>query len=338
MLKVTVHFNSTLPHFSQVFAGLEFLGTRKNISLAYHLDPGKYPVNILKLEINGKTVFFDLADNNRIDLSLYNECDFYVKRMLLKKDREQLERLIPYGLYYPVFFSNRNLKFLFLEDPSYWRYSLKYFPFLSRSLNLKDSIATNHLRRMHSEPADRKKVIFRSRLWDAGERHPEWKRDKRKLLNEERVKMNKILAKQLGSDFIGGIRRDSFSEKICSDLLLDENEFHRKNYLEVLRGCSIGITSPGLEESVGAKFGEYMAFGLAVVTNPVDVYEFLGPLENERHYLDYETPEECLEKTLLLYSNDSLRAKMQQENTAYYKEWLHPGLKLQKIIELIQTK
>lgn len=338
MPKVTVHFNSTLHHFSQLFAGLEFLAAKKFINLSYHLDPGKYPVNIFRLEVNDKTVFFDFGDYNGINLPLYNECDFYVKRMLLKIDYEQMPKLIPYGLYYPVYLSNPNLQFLFLKDLSYWKYSLKYWPGLSHILRLKDSIGTNHLRRMSAKPADDKKVIFRSRLWDTGEHHPAWKRDIRRRLNDDRIKLNRLLDQKLGSDFSGGIRRDSFSKEICPDLLLKEKEFHRKNYLEELRKTSIGIISPGLEESVGAKFGEYMAFGLAVVTNPVSQYRFLGPLKEGKHYVQYESPEECVEKTLTLHCDDNFRRNMQQENLSYYNEWLHPGVKLQKILEQIEKK
>ena len=338
MPKVTLYFNSTLPHFSQLFAGLEFLAAKKKISLTYQLDPGKYPVNIFKLQVNGKIIFFDLADYSGVNLDLYNECDFYIKRMLLKTDHEQMPKLIPYGLYYPVYISNDYLKFLFLKDLSYWKYSLKYWPFFSRILKLKDSIATNNFLKMSSEPADTKKVIFRSRLWNAGEHHPKWKREKRNRLNDDRVKMNRLLRRELGADFAGGVRRDSFSEKICPDLLLSEKEFHRKIYLRELRKSSIGIMSPGLEESIGAKFGEYMAFGLAVITSPVNRYQFLGPLKEGEHYLEYNSTEECLEKTMALYSNDSLRRKMQQANIKYYNDWLHPGVKLQKLIEQIETK
>ena len=338
MPKVTVHFNSTLAHFSQLFAGLEFLAAKKVIHLSYHLNAGKYPVNFLKLEINGKIVFFDLADYNGINLPLYNECDFYVKRMLLKRDYEQMPKLVPYGLYYPVFFNNVYLKFLFLKDLSYWKYSLKYWPVLSHALNLKDAIGTNHLLQMTAKPAEDKKVIFRSRLWDAGDHHPAWKRELRKGLNDGRIRLNRLLSEKFGADFSGGIRRDDFSEKICPDLLLDKKEFHRRKYLEVLRRSSIGIISPGLEESVGAKFGEYLAFGLAVVTNPVSQYQFLGPLKEGKHYLQYNSLEECLEKTSFLHCNDGLRRKMQQENKSYYNEWLHPGVKLQKIFEQIEKK
>lgn len=338
MRQVTVHFNSTLPHFSQLFSGLEFLAAKKVINLSYHVDPGKFPVNLIKLEVNGKTVFFDLADNHGINLPLYNECDFYVKRMLLKRDYEQMAKLIPYGLYYPVYFPNRNLKFLFLKDLSYWKYSLKYWPVLSRVLNLKDSIGTNHLQRMSAKPADNKKVIFRCRLWDAGEHHPAWKRDLRKCLNDDRIKLNRLLGEKLGSDFSGGIRRDDFSITNCPDLVLDKKEFHRRNYLTVLRRFSIGIISPGLEESVGAKFGEYMAFGLAVVTGAVNQYQFLGPLEEGKHYIQYENPVECVGKTLSLHSNDNFRRNMQKANIQYYNEWLHPGVKLQKIFEQIEKK
>lgn len=338
MTKVSVYFNSTIPHFSQLFAGLEFLAARKEIGLDFYLEMGKYPVNICRLVIDGKIVFFDLADHSKIDSSLYNACDFYVKRMLLKSDFEQREKLIPYGLYYPVYFSNRNLKLLFLKNLSYWKYSIKYWPTLSGVLNLKDSIRTNHLNRMSSKPADSRKVIFRSRLWDAGEHHPAWKRDIRERLNDERIKLNRLLSEKLGSYFSGGIRKDDFSIRICPDLLLEDKEFHRRNYMKVLKKSSIGIINPGLEGSVGAKFGEYVAFSLAVVTSPVSQFQFLGPLKEEEHYLEYGSPEECLEKTLSLYWNDSLRRKMQQANSKYYNEWLHPGVKLQKIIALIETK
>ena len=160
----------------------------------------------------------------------------------------------------------------------------------------------------------------------------------KKRLNEDRIKLNRLLSQQLGDDFSGGIRRDDFSEEYRPDLLLDMKEFHRSNYLRVLRKFSIGIISPGLEGSVGAKFGEYMAFGLAVVTNPVSQYQFLGSLKEGKHYLQYKSPNECVEKTLSLHSNDSVRRNMQQENLNYYNDWLHPGVKLHKIFEIIETK
>ena len=105
-----------------------------------------------------------------------------------------------------------------------------------------------------------------------------------------------------------------------------------------MRSSSIGISSPGLEESVGAKFGEYLAFGLAVVTNSVEQYQFLGPLKEGKHYLQYESPEECLEKSLSLHCNEPFRKNMQQENLKYYNDWLHPAQKVKKIIQLIQDK
>lgn len=335
MKKVVLHFNSVNHHFSQLIAGLEYLSHYRKIDLSYNFDFGKYPENIFRVEISGLNLFFDLADHSDINSSLLDESDFYVKRMLLKKDYGESPKLIPYGLYFPVYYRNPTLKYLFLNDLSYWKYSLKYWKGASKFLEIRDGIATNELSLIESDPTENKRVIFRSRLWDAGKDHPKWKRENRKALNEQRIRINELMKEKFGDAFTGGIRKDDFSDKECPELVLPKKEFHRKRYLIKMQNSSIGIVTSGLEGSIGAKFGEYLANSLAIVTNPFEEFQLLGPLKKEENYFLYHSPEECLEKTQRLFSNDGLRRFMQKANREYYNNWLHPGTKMMKIFERI---
>lgn len=337
MRKVVLHLNSADHHFSQLISGLEYLKLQNKLDLSYQFNPEKYPENILKLEVSGATVFFDLADHSNIDQSLCLQAHFYVKRMLLKRDLEKSSKLIPYGLYHPVYFNNSYLKYLFLKDISYWKFSLKYWKTFSGALGIQDSIAINDLANIVSAPSESNKILFRSRLWDAGKEHPDWKRDIRRVLNAERIKLNLLLQEKFGKAFIGGIRNDCFATKECPELMLPEKEFDRSKYLEKIKESSIGIATPGLEGSIGAKFGEYMANGLAIITNPIDEFQLLGPLKEGLNYLSYSTQDECLEKTELLFSNDDLRRNMQRANREYYDKWVHPGMKMTKILERIEN-
>jgi len=126
MDRVRVFFNSTLPHFSQLMTGLEYLAQNNKIELSYKLELYQYPVFIFKIDFNGLNLFFDMADNSGIDWKTYEESDFYIKRMLLKTDFEQYNKLIPYGLNYQVFYKNNFLKYLFLKDRKLLKYSLRF--------------------------------------------------------------------------------------------------------------------------------------------------------------------------------------------------------------------
>ncbi|WP_324721962.1 glycosyltransferase [Salinimicrobium sp. HB62] len=337
MTKIVVHLNSTLHHFSQLLAGFQFLSDNRKISLEYKADFGRYPGDVFIAEVNGSKVFFDLADNSEIKHDLYKEADFYVKRMLLNTDYTRSEKLIPYGLYFPVYYRNPELKYLFLKDSSLIKYSLKYWKSISALLDLKDGISVNELKNVESEPAEGEQVIFRARLWDPGNNSTSWKKEERIILNEQRIEINRALKRQFGSKFTGGILRNEYSENICPDLVLPGEEYHRKKYFKILKTASIGIVNQGLEGSIGAKLGEYVANGLAILTTPVSQYEIPG-FEEGKNYLTYKNAAECIELVNELFHNVASRKKLQRNNKEYYATVLHPGKKVQIILDQITGK
>lgn len=338
MDKVKVYFNSTSHHFSQLLSGLEFLNQKGVIKIEYVLDFGAYPGNIFKVNFAGLDLFFDLEDNSQINRGIYDKADLYVKRMLLKSDVEKLDKLVPYGLYYPVYYRNPFLKYLFLKDFKMLKYSLKYWPFLSSVLNMKDCIAVNGLSLQESETSKNDQIIFRARLWNPSNNNEEWKQKERKVLNDQRIKINRLLRDKFGDKFKGGIMYDDYAEQECPDLLLTKDTYHRRAYVKLMNNSGIGVVNQGLEDSIGAKFGEYVANSLAVVTTPIEKYQLLGNFTEGEHYLVYQNTEECLEMTRILFNNNSIRAKMQQANKEYYQEYLHPGQKLLKILAVVQNR
>lgn len=337
MHKVVVHINSTLHHFSQLLAGLEFLNSKNEIFLEYKPELGKYPGDIFLVEVNGAKVFFDLADNSDIKRGIYQKADLYVKRMLLKSDFQRSEILIPYGLYYPVYFRNPSLKYLFLKDLTFFKYSLKYWKSVSALLDLKDGISVNELTNVESDPAEDDQVIFRARLWDPGNNSSQWKKEERKVLNEQRIEINRALKKYFGPKFTGGILKNEYSLNTCPDLVLPHGNYHRKRYFQILRTASIGIVNQGLEGSIGAKLGEYIANGLAILTTPVDQFEIPG-FEEGKNYLSYTTTEECIEKAKEMSENVALRKQLQENNRKYYLEYLHPGKKVMGLLDRANNK
>lgn len=335
MNKVIVHINSTLHHFSQLFAGLEYLSMENKIDLEYNLELGKFPTDIFRIELNGLNIFFDLSDNSRIYNNIYEQSDFYVKRMLLKTDMENMKKLIPYGLYYPVYFRNKNLKFLFLKDSKLLKFSLKYWNTFSRLLDVKDCIAVNELSLLESEPALIEQITFRAKLWNPANNDTLWKKEERIILNNQRVEINRALKNKFGENFKGGILKDKYSEKICPDLLLSEKEYHRREYLKQLKKASIGVVNQGLEDSIGAKMGEYVANSLAIITTSIQKFKLPGIFDEGENYLTYTNLEECLGCTKKLVNDPKLRLKIQSNNARYYKYYLHPGKKVDKIINQI---
>lgn len=335
MNKVIVYINSQLHHFSQLLAGLEYLNSTKEIALEYKIELGKYPGDVFKIEFEGSKIFFDLADNSNIHRSIYEESDYYVKRMLLKSDKVKFKKLIPYGLYYPVYYKNRTLKYLFLRNPSLLKYSLKYWKSVSALLDLKDGISVNELSKVASAPSEGEQIIFRARLWDPGNNPLQWKKDERNVLNDQRMEINRALKYQFGAKFTGGILKNEYSEKLCPDLVLPDSEYHRKKYFQILRTTSVGIVNQGLEGSIGAKLGEYVANGLAILTTPIDIFEIPGFEEGE-NYLTYTTTNECIEWAKKLNEAPELRKTIQNNNKLYYSKLLHPGKKISSILDQIR--
>lgn len=333
--KVHFFFNSALLHFTQLITGLELLHQQKEIDLEYSFEQGKYPIDICRVNYDGKTLIFDMADSAIIKEHIYEDCDFYIKRMLLRKDLEKKHKLIPFGLNFMVFYENQFMRKLVFKK-KFLKYGIRYDHTFSRLLNIKNSISTAHLENFNPQPKDDWKVLFRTRLWNPENNPSSWKKKEREKMNDERIDIIRTMNNKYADSFIGGIEKDDFSMKKCPDLLLSPKEYHKKNYFQLLKTSSVGIVNSGLEDSIGWKFGEYVAHGLAIVTTPVDQYLFRGDFKEGNNYLSFLGVREMMEKIELLHQDDNYRKQIQKNNLNYYHTWLEPAAKMRSIFKDIE--
>ncbi len=167
-------------------------------------------------------------------------------------------------------------------------------------------------------------IIFCTRLWNPAETDDSKEAQGRLEINTMRMEIVERLQKQYGSSFIGGIRIDDYSKKICpSNLLLAKRISHQSNYLRLMKQADICVGSMGLHESIGWKTGEYVAASRAIVNEKFH-YQVSGDFEIGRNYLSYETTDECLTAIQYLIDNPSKIREMQEHNNKYYLEYLRP--------------
>jgi len=338
VIRVKVFIKSKSAHFSQLYCGLDLMQRDKLIKLTYLLEK-EVPVkrSIVRLAVNEKEVYIDLEDSNKIDLKLYNRCDFYFKRMLLKTDAEKYKKLLPYGLNYSVMTENASLKYFFFKSKSFLKNSLKYNKSIAQILNMNDSIGNCQYKNFEREPVYNKtdKIVFSTRLWDPSGNNEQWKQKERNVLNAQRISIIKVLKTRYPNSFEGGVFKDSYSEIRCPNEVVLPIFSHKKSYLKLLKTASICVTNQGLEDSIGWKFAEYIANSAAILTTPIDKYLLLGNLKEGKHYLTFRSEKEFLQKLEELLKKKKKRNFLMKNNHHYYKEYLHPLAKMKLIINQV---
>ncbi|WP_073573075.1 glycosyltransferase [Algoriphagus zhangzhouensis] len=321
-----------MAHASQIFTGLELLKSEGRVTLEYKLALAELPNNKMRIDISGKQVIFDMADDNVVDLEIYAQCDAYFKRMLLKKDYERLPKIFPFGLNYSVMVENPKLNKIWKKTPVLLGYSIKYNKFLSGLMDINDSIHNVYLENMEGEPNDSGEIIFGTRLWDPLNNEIDWKKEERKKINHQRIAIIRKLKDIYGPQFKGGVENSQLSKILCPDLIVNKKESNKEAYLESLKKALIGIANFGLEGSIGWKFPEYIAHSMAIVSTPIDEFVIHGDLSEGKNFLKFESVDECLNAVDTLISNPAQRKKMQLENKAYYQRFLHPKRKMELIL------
>ena len=338
MIKVIVFINSSLAHFNQLYCGLELMKQKKLIKLSYKIEKEKQiGEGVTRIQVDDKNVMIDVKDSNLIDMNSYNKSDFYFKRMLLKKDDLKYDKLYPYGLNYSVMTESLGLQYLFLKKIKYLKYSLKYFKSLTRVLKINDSLVNCHYKNFERKPNYQLQslILFSARLWNPANNSEKWKKNERRVLNEQRISIIRFLKNEYGSMFKGGIQSDDYSIIECPDLIVNTNFTSKKDYLKLLKKTTICVANQGLEDSIGWKFAEYISNSSAILTTPIDKYKTLGSLKEGVNYLTFNTKEEFNNKLQTLLNDKEIYNNMIKSNYNYYQEYLHPLSKMKKILNLI---
>ena len=144
-------------------------------------------------------------------------------------------------------------------------------------------------------------------------------------INLKRIEICSTLKKEYGNRLIGGIDKGSYAERVCPELITtDERITTRKRYLETMHSNIIGIISSGHQYCIGARFGELISSGRAIISDPFR-YVLPGNFGEGRNYLSFISSDELCEKAELLLSNSSMVNEMEVLNSRYYHDSFKPN-------------
>ncbi len=228
-------------------------------------------------------------------------------------------------------------------------YGLNYFvtfpdnPITSRKSSLKGILKTVKLTNSYVEDfeapilRERKnpKSLFLTRLWELngsdiagnGELAEE-----RNYINKVRTDTVRLLKKEFGKAFYGGIYADEFSVEYCLELLVDKTVSLKRLYLNRMKNSDICINTMRLHGSTGWKTAEYAAASRAIVSEKF-IYETPGDFSDGKNYLSFTSPQECAEKVSFLLENPSERVFMSEQNKKCYEKYLRPDAQVMRAIE-----
>jgi hypothetical protein len=172
-------------------------------------------------------------------------------------------------------------------------------------------------------PHKKTKILFIARLWDPDDESSDNLKAERELINKNRVRYIKACKKEFGKQFTGGLQKDSFSIKYSSDLIMPSFLTNRGAFLKAIKESNICIATGGLHDSIGWKFGEYVAASRAIISEPLK-YNLSGNFENTKNYLTFKTEDELISQTHILLDNRNLLSEMMNNNYKYYNDYMRP--------------
>ena len=336
---------------SYVYAGLFDLSNSKKISLDFSY-PWSSRANRPNLEDGDGTLWVEVLDRDRnrtarVCFDLHDKSDCYIKDRLQKCDvyfkrnyfesdvQRQDERLrtkiMPLGLTYAcrssydryavnralgywLARSKRTIGFQRLAKLSYQiLYLLKLYyagpvasHFEGRIGDVKDPL-----------------ILFQTRLWRPNETSDQG-------INEVRVGIVRALREAFGRRFLGGVVPSDFAKANYPDCITSFGT-GRREYLQLTKRSLIGVYTRGLHQAIAWKLSEYLAAGMCIVSEPLR-NQLPVPFKNGIHYLEFVSPEQCVEACERLLSNPELVREMRRQNRAYYFSEVYPRVHIENCL------
>lgn len=322
-----------IPHHNMIVFSCLYFCEENNIAFDIQINP-KMSWNGAVLHFNAKRYYLDYSDD-ALFLENPGNYDCYFKRSLrlidFKSNVYPLNLQVNYSYKSLCLLTKFSVKDLFNKDNRIEIIrSLDYFnAFTNSSHNAMD------VRKLPKGVNDNKgKVIFYTRLWNPDNHVDSDEKERRGLQNEFRIESCRIIKRNFKNASVG-LFPDGLSSKLASDLLLDVKQTSIKGYYNVLRQSDIGIADDGLKDTPGWKIGEYLLFGKAVITTPLNIavdnfHENVnyGKLSNRSSYLELPDKIECLlkEKKYLEMGNNNLQ---------WSEEFLHPKNYIKRILSVM---
>ncbi|TAK84948.1 MAG: hypothetical protein EPO20_12225 [Betaproteobacteria bacterium] len=350
--RCTVYACSRSPHTLQLYAGLYALHHAGRIRLEQRFGPGPLrkrlrqlapddPVfstsaNVLFVDADGAGLAcMDVRDSADYYRQVVDEVVLYAKRSF-RAGVHGPDNLVPLGLNYSAWLDRasapelaKSLAQLELSADGARRLvaSLaRLFPSLADRLGVPTVSSL-------SCPPERglaPRALFLARTWAPGE-DCLTEQDVQGL-NDMRAACIRMLREHFGPRFFGGFARTAHACRHYPDCVVGpEVSTRRADYLRRLRAYPVCIATTGLWESIGWKFGEYVAFSRAIVSERLN-FELPGAIAPGANYLEFTTLAGCLAAAERLLSDEALRVRMMENNWRYYGEHGTPAAIVARVL------
>ena len=345
--------NSLQTHLQQIYTGFWLLHRSGRIRLTQRVVPASAPrpgpqhlrdapSHRLAVRIDGRVrASYDVHDSWEMDDEALDATDIYFKRSYSATAVAALaatrrHKVRPLGLNYALFPDGVDR---FAVERA-WKLGrgAERWQETARALTWSDSLAfTPRVNRMWNgaDPGREPRALFMVRAFDldnAGDRSAE-KMAERIALNDERAAIVRTLRAALGKRFYGGFTHTAHAvQHYRNELLPDPARGQKGEYIRTLRDFPVCVATTGIHGSVGWKFGEYVAFAKAIVSEPL-TYVAPGDLAPGRNYLEFRGVDECVQSVVRLMEDAALRAELMANNAAYYERYLRPDELVWRTIE-----
>ncbi|MFW8602215.1 hypothetical protein ACOHYD_12145 [Desulfobacterota bacterium M19] len=365
--KISVHVypDSSGSHIMQIYAGLYELDAAGKIKLHFLKNPdkrlGKPTAHSLFLVISNQRsdwrclVCFDMHDCMEIDSAeKLQACDIYFKRSYSQPYIETLPdtlagKIYPFGFNYACC-SHYERRHVVSQLISHHCVTGKFQTgkaasiktILKKSLRLllqgQSRFPLYHEFEENPDNAGNGKILFQSRVWDPEDSPRNYQRDpeKHRRLNENRANTVRALRSAFGDVFMGGLEPTDFAARHFSDCLTNLKT-NKEKYLELVKQCSVAVTTTGLHDSTGWKLPEFVAASRCVVTEPIK-YAIPGSFVEHLNYFTFTTPEECVKACGQLIADKQLARSMRESNFSYYHQALSPSALILDRLQFVLTK
>jgi hypothetical protein len=320
-------------HLLQIYYGFEKLRKLGIISAKYKRVNGSVGYPLIKVMLDEKyTVIYDELDGLNWKGSTVEEnlnyfqnnfnADFLFKRSFSKQMLQYAPdncKVFPLGLNFPFKAEGRFPDELKVRVLNKIRNSSLFIRLHQKSIPDIDEI--EFVPHLWSDP----KILFTVRLWDPDKFKSEKSKVLMEKLNKDRSEYIKACKKEFGKRFIGGIIKDSFSEKYAPDLILPFSLTKKNVFLQNVKSANICVATSGLSDSTGWKFAEYVAASRAIVSEPLH-YQLPGKFADKKNYLSFNNEDELLGKICYLLDNPELQLEMMKNNFEYYQKYVRSDM------------
>jgi hypothetical protein len=283
--------------------------------------------SLLKAEIDGKTIIYDMHDSIRINEVMLEDCSAYIKRSYSSKFHGPISKVHPFGFYLNAVDSKIDIDRAQLIY-KYARGAGRIIGFINALVG-RDSPNYSFLKQSFnlSTPP---KAIFITRLWPPSQAENADQQLERERINEIRTDCVLTLRRQFGDRFFGGIVADAYSLNFCKEAVITDTRITKRgHYLKMLKQFPVCVSTLGLHGSTGAKFSEYVALGKAIVSEQLS-HDLPINFVDDVHFIQYRNLDECTESVGNLLENRELRERMMLKNKIYYEQELRPDVQILK--------